>query len=106
MATGTEISLVICAAALVTPRPPFSQYNRADEVALFVSQYSVKSSSTSSFRRGLLGIAAVRPQRETWVHEHEPREAGGGVREAVPDGLRARGQHRHVSRVPFLGVSA
>jgi hypothetical protein len=49
MATGSEISAVFCAAALVTFRPPFSQYSRADEVALFVNQYNGMLSSTSSF---------------------------------------------------------
>src|SRR5258707_1347343 len=50
MATGSEISAVFCEAALITlPRAPFSQYSRPDEVPLFVSQYSVMLSSTSSF---------------------------------------------------------
>ncbi len=47
MATGSEISAVFCAAedkmAFL-----FSQYSRAAEVALFVGQYSVMSSSISS----------------------------------------------------------
>ena len=29
----------------------------------------------------------VRPLREPRMHEHPPREAGGGVRQAVADGL-------------------
>jgi hypothetical protein len=50
MATGSEISAVLCAAATMTlPPAPFSQYSRADEAAVFVSQYSVMLSSTSSF---------------------------------------------------------
>ena len=48
MATGSEISAVFCAAARRTLWPLVSQYSRAAEVALFVSQYSVTSSSTSS----------------------------------------------------------
>src|ERR1700694_6057866 len=49
MATGSDISAVFCAAATMTlPRAPFSQYSRADEAAVFVSQYSVMLSSTSS----------------------------------------------------------
>src|SRR5262245_15211767 len=54
MPTGSLISLVFHAAALVGLRPLTSQYSRAHEVALFVSQYSVMSSSTSS----LLGDGA------------------------------------------------
>src|SRR4029450_2295517 len=49
MPTGTEISAVFIAVALVGLPPPCSQYSRPDEVAVFVSQYSVMSSSTSSF---------------------------------------------------------
>jgi len=58
MATGSEISAVFCAAATITlPRAPFSQYSRPDEAAVFVSQYSVMSSSTSSFVGDLSGSA-------------------------------------------------
>jgi hypothetical protein len=38
MATGTAISLVFCAAALVGPLPLFSQYSRAAEAAVLVSR--------------------------------------------------------------------
>ena len=48
MATGSEISEVFCAAARRTLWPLVSQYSRADEVALFVSQYSVTLSRKSS----------------------------------------------------------
>ena len=58
MATGSEISAVFCAPELITlPRAPFSQYSRPAEVALFVSQYSVMSSSTSSFVGDFSGSA-------------------------------------------------
>lgn len=36
MATGSDISAVLSVAALVTLRPPYSQYSRDDEVAVFV----------------------------------------------------------------------
>ena len=48
MATGSEISEVICAAESSTLWPAVSQYSRAAEVAVLVSQYSVMSSNTSS----------------------------------------------------------
>jgi hypothetical protein len=44
MATGSEISEVFCAAARRTLWPLVSQYNRADEVALFVSQQRLRRS--------------------------------------------------------------
>jgi hypothetical protein len=47
-ATGSEIAAVLSGAAKAGLRPPASQQSRPDEVALFVSQYSVMSSSTSS----------------------------------------------------------
>ena len=103
MATGSEISAVFCAAATMTlPRAPFSQYSRAAEVAVFVSQYSVMLSSTSSFVGDCCGIGAVRPLREAGMHEDPRREAGRGVRRAVADRLRPRGHHREVGRVPVL----
>jgi hypothetical protein len=49
MATGSAISAVFCTAAPLGARPWFSQYSRPAEVSVFVSQYSVKLSSTSSF---------------------------------------------------------
>jgi hypothetical protein len=49
MPTGTVISAVFHAAALVGLAPWFSRYSRPDEVAVFVSRHSVMSSSTSSF---------------------------------------------------------
>ena len=55
MATGSVISSVFCAAALMRFSLRFSQYSRAAEVAVFVSQYRVKSSSTSSFVGDWLG---------------------------------------------------
>jgi hypothetical protein len=47
---GSAISVVLSPAERAGLRPPArpSQYSRADEVAVFVSQYSVTSSSTSS----------------------------------------------------------
>src|SRR6266446_4337422 len=75
MATGSEISAVFCAAALMTPRPPFSQYSRADETALFVTQYSVMSSSTSSFVGDSSGSSPYVPcakpgcTRTRWIRE-------------------------------------
>ena len=106
IATGSEISPVFCAAATMTlPRAPFSQYNRAAEVAVFVSQYSVMLSSTSSFVGDLLGIVAVRPLREAWMHEDPCREAGRRVRRAVADRLRPRGHHREVRRIPAFSRS-
>jgi hypothetical protein len=49
MATGSEISVVFSTAESVGLRPPpYSQYSRADETALLVSQYKLMSSSTSS----------------------------------------------------------
>ena len=105
MATGSEISSVFCAAATMTlPRAPFSQYSRAAEVAVFVSQYSVMLSSTSSFVGDCCGIGAVRPLREARMHEDPRREAGRRVRRAVADRLRPRGHHREVGRVPVLAV--
>ena len=76
MATGNEISPVFCAAATMTlPRAPFSQYSRADEAAVFVSQYSVMSSSTSSLVGDFSGSAPY-VQREAGMHEDPRREAG------------------------------
>src|SRR5690349_14996545 len=46
--TGTEISAIFSPAALVGLVPRFSQYSRADEAAVFVTQYSIMLSSTSS----------------------------------------------------------
>src|SRR6266403_497458 len=81
MATGSEISAVFCAAALMTPRPPFSQYSRADEVALFVSQYSVKSSSTSSFAGDCWGsLPYVHCAKPGCTRSHAARPAGESVR--------------------------
>ena len=58
MATGNEISLVFCAAATITlPCLPPSQYSRAAEVAVLVSQYSVILSSTSSLVGDCSGLA-------------------------------------------------
>jgi hypothetical protein len=48
MATGSEISLVFHVLEARIARPSFSHYSRPREVALFVSQYSVMSSGTSS----------------------------------------------------------
>jgi hypothetical protein len=76
MATGSEISPVLCAAATMTlPRAPFSQYSRAAEAAVFVSQYSVMLSSTSSFVGDFSGSGAIRPLREAGMHEDPRREA-------------------------------
>jgi hypothetical protein len=58
------------------------------------------------FRLGLAGVVAVRPLREPRMPQEEGREAGRGVGEAVPDGLRPRGQRREVARVPALAVGA
>lgn len=49
MVTGSEISAVLSGAAKAGLRPPpYAQYSRPDEVALFVNHYSVMSSSTGS----------------------------------------------------------
>jgi hypothetical protein len=48
MATGIVISAVLWAAALMRFSVRFSQYSRAAETAVLVSQYSERSSSTSS----------------------------------------------------------
>ena len=55
MATGSWISDVFCAAATVTARAPFSQYRRPAEIPVFVTQYSVMSSRTSSLVGDCLG---------------------------------------------------
>src|SRR2546421_290806 len=82
MATGSEISAVFCAAATMTlPRAPFSQYSRADEVALLVSQYSVMSSSTSSFVGDCWGsVPYVHCAKPGCTRIHPPRPAGESVR--------------------------
>src|SRR5262249_907907 len=51
--------------------------------------------------RRLLWVLAVRPSAEPG-HEQERREAGGGVHQAVADGLRPRAHHRHVGQAPVL----
>ena len=81
MATGSEISLVFCAAATMTlPRAPFSQYSRAAEAAVFVSQYSVMLSSTSSFVGDCLGSAPyVHCAKPGWTRIHAARPAGESV---------------------------
>ena len=48
IATGIVISSVFWAAALMRFSLRFSQYSRAAETAVFVSQYSDRSSRTSS----------------------------------------------------------
>src|SRR5512144_1155633 len=81
MATGSEISAVCCAAAIVGPRPRFSQYSRADEVALLVSQYSVMSSSTSSLDGDLCGsLPYVHCANPGCTRIHAARPAGESVR--------------------------
>ena len=72
---------------------------------MFVSQYSVMSSSTSSgdFSGSLL---LVGPMREAWMPEHPRREAGRGVRQAVADRLRPGAHHRGVGPVAHLGGRA
>ena len=55
MATGSWISDVFCAAAMMMGRAPFSQYRRPAEAPVFVTQYSVMSSRTSSLVGDCLG---------------------------------------------------
>ena len=52
MAIGILIRSVSCAAALMRFTLRFSQYRRAGEIVVFVSQYGLMSSSASS----LLGV--------------------------------------------------
>ena len=65
IAAGTEISVVLCAAALLGLPPAFSQYSRPAEVPVLVSQYSVMSSSTCSFvgdlSASVLSVQWVKP---------------------------------------------
>src|SRR5215471_3636101 len=49
IATGSESSVVFHTADAVGLRPRLSQYSRAADVEVFVSQYNVKSSRTWSF---------------------------------------------------------
>src|SRR5260370_41373151 len=100
MATGSEISVVFCAAALrMLPRAPFSQYSRPDEVPLFVSQYRVTLSSTSSFVGDCWGSLPNVHLREAWMHKHPRREGDRRICYAVADCLRPRGQYHEVGRV-------
>ncbi len=59
MATGSDISAVLCAAATVGLRAPFSQYSRADEVALFVSQVQRDVVQHLALGEQALGLASV-----------------------------------------------
>src|SRR2546421_12032598 len=81
MATGSEISDVFCGAAAMTlPRAPFSQYSRAAEVAVFVSQYSVMLSSTSSFVGDCAGSAPyVQSLKPGCTRIHAASPAGESV---------------------------
>src|ERR1700722_7243097 len=81
MATGSEISAVFCAAATITlPRAPFSQYSRADEAAVLVSQYSVILFSTSSFVGDCPGSAPyVHCAKPGCTRIHAARPAGESV---------------------------
>src|SRR5215212_1488812 len=77
MATGSEICSVFHAVELIALRPPFSQYSRPDEVALFVSQYSVTLSSTSSLVGDCSGSSPyVHCAKPGWTRSHAARPAG------------------------------
>ena len=79
MATGREISAVLSAAAPVTLRPPYSQYSRPAEVAVFVSQYRVISFNTSSgdFSGSLL--LYVQLEKPGCPSNHAASQAGESV---------------------------
>lgn len=79
MATGSAISWVLSAAAPVTLRPPYSQYSRAADVAEFVSQYSVISSSTSSGDFSGSVLLYVQCEKPGWPSIHAARPAGESV---------------------------
>ena len=106
MATGTVISAVFCAVALIrfcAAVLPVDPRGRGRAVRQPVQREVVEH---VVLRRRLLGILAVRPVREPGVHEHPAGEAGRGVRQAVADGLRARAHHRHVGQIAVLAVAS
>src|SRR5512142_2965372 len=105
MATGTEMSAVFSAVALVALAPRFSQYSRPDEVALFVSQYSVKSSSTSSFVGDWSGsLPYVHFANPGCQRMNAARPAGESVRPYPTACVRPRGHRYEVARVPALAL--
>jgi hypothetical protein len=81
MATGSAISAVFCTAAPIGARPWFSQYSRPAEVPVFVRQYSVKLSSTSSFVRDCAGsLQCVHSAKPGCMSSHPMRPARESTR--------------------------
>ena len=106
MPTGTEISAVFIAVALVGLAPRFSQYGRPDEAAVFVSQYRVMLSSTSSFVLGSPGSSPYVHCANPGCHRKKAaRPAGESVR-PYPTACGRVVSADEVAGVPALAVGA
>src|SRR3954463_16310526 len=81
MATGSDISAVFFAAAKITlPRAPLSKKSVAGGAAVFVSQYSVMLSKTSSFVGDVSGFSPyVHCAKPGCTRIHAARKAGESV---------------------------